>query len=141
MPEGRHAMSLKRIAYYCHAPRAALAALTAGFLLGSAPWTLQAQGLPTTDIAPEAATHEILASRPPVRAEEFIVTAANPLASKAGVEILSQGGSVVDAAIAVQLVLGLVEPPSSGLGGGGFALVHSAGNPAVHAYDGRETAA
>ncbi len=133
-------MSLKRIAYYCHAPRAALAALTAGFLLGSAPWTLQAQGLPTTDIAPEAATHEILASRPPVRAEEFIVTAANPLASKAGVEILSQGGSVVDAAIAVQLVLGLVEPQSSGLGGGGFALVHSAGNPAVHAYDGRETA-
>lgn len=99
-----------------------------------------AQGVAVTDIAPEAATHGVLTSRPPAQAQHFMVSAANPLATRAGVEILEQGGSVVDAAIAVQWVLGLVEPQSSGLGGGGFALVHQAEAPAVHAYDGRETA-
>lgn len=99
-----------------------------------------AQSVPIADINPEAATHASLTSRPVVKAEEFIVSAANPLATQAGVDILAQGGSVVDAAIAVQLVLGLVEPQSSGLGGGGFALVKAAHDSTVHAYDGRETA-
>jgi len=95
---------------------------------------------PVADVNPEAATHASVQSRPVVRAKDFLVSAANPLATRAGVEILEAGGSVVDAAIATQLVLGLVEPQSSGLGGGGFALVHAAGEHATHAYDGRETA-
>jgi gamma-glutamyltranspeptidase / glutathione hydrolase len=71
-------------------------------------------------------------------AQRFMVAAANPLAAQAGFEILKAGGSAVDAAIAVQMVLTLVEPQSSGIGGGAFML-HFDGR-AVAAYDGRETA-
>jgi len=53
-----------------------------------------------------------------------MVVAANPLASQAGIDVLKSGGSAIDAAIAVQAVLGLVEPQSSGLGGGAFMLVY-----------------
>jgi gamma-glutamyltranspeptidase/glutathione hydrolase len=67
-----------------------------------------------------------------------MAASANPLASEAGREILRAGGSAVDAAIAIQLVLGLVEPQSSGIGGGAF-LMHWDGTRVV-AYDGRETA-
>lgn len=73
---------------------------------------------------------------------KFAVAAANPLATQAGFEVLKAGGSAVDAAIAVQMVLGLVEPQSSGIGGGAF-LLHSTsgeGAPKVQAFDGRETA-
>ena len=70
--------------------------------------------------------------------ERFAVAAANPLATDAGYQVLKAGGSAVDAAIAVQMVLGLVEPQSSGIGGGAF-LLHAAGSK-VEAYDGRETA-
>ncbi len=73
-----------------------------------------------------------------VAAHEFMAATANPLATQAGYRILKMGGSAVDAAIAVQMVLGLVEPQSSGLGGGLF-LVHFDGER-VQAYDGRETA-
>jgi gamma-glutamyltranspeptidase/glutathione hydrolase len=66
------------------------------------------------------------------------VAAANPLATQAGADILRAGGSAVDAAVAVQMVLTLVEPQSSGIGGGAF-LVHHNGQ-GVQAYDGRETA-
>ena len=66
------------------------------------------------------------------------VAAANPLATDAGLQILRAGGSALDAAIAVQLVLGLVEPQSSGIGGGAF-LMHFDGRR-VQAFDGRETA-
>src|SRR5574343_624924 len=66
------------------------------------------------------------------------VAAANPLATDAGLQILRAGGSALDAAIAVQLVLGLVEPQSSGIGGGAF-LLHFDGRR-VQAFDGRETA-
>jgi gamma-glutamyltranspeptidase / glutathione hydrolase len=76
----------------------------------------------------------------PVTAKHWMVVAANPLAVDAGYRILKQGGSAVDAAIAVQLVLGLVEPQSSGLGGGGFMLVHDGRANRIAAYDGRETA-
>ena len=69
-----------------------------------------------------------------------MVAAANPLAVDAGLEVLRQGGSAVDAAIAVQAVLGLVEPQSSGIGGGAFLLHYSAATGDVVAYDGREIA-
>lgn len=69
---------------------------------------------------------------------KFAVAAANPLATEAGYQVLKAGGSAIDAAIAVQMVLTLVEPQSSGIGGGAF-LLHSSGNK-VEAFDGRETA-
>ncbi|MFN3353128.1 MAG: gamma-glutamyltransferase family protein [Brevundimonas sp.] len=69
-----------------------------------------------------------------------LVAAANPLAVEAGMEVLRRGGSAVDAAVAVQAVLGLVEPQSSGLGGGAFMMHYDASTGEVTAYDGRETA-
>ena len=69
-----------------------------------------------------------------------MVAAANPYATRAGLDILRAGGSAVDAAIAVQMVLTLVEPQSSGIGGGAFLLTFDAARGAVQAYDGRETA-
>ena len=69
-----------------------------------------------------------------------MVAAANPLAVNAGAEILALGGSAADAAVAVQMVLGLVEPQSSGLGGGAFITTYAAATKAVETYDGRETA-
>jgi gamma-glutamyltranspeptidase/glutathione hydrolase len=69
-----------------------------------------------------------------------MVVAANPLAVQAGVDILAAGGSAVDAAIAVQMVLNLVEPQSSGIGGGAFIVVWNAPAQRVETYDGRETA-
>jgi gamma-glutamyltranspeptidase/glutathione hydrolase len=71
-------------------------------------------------------------------AQKMMVAAANPLAADAGYRMLQQGGAAIDAAIATQMVLGLVEPQSSGLGGGAF-LMHFDGKQ-VQAYDGRETA-
>ncbi len=68
----------------------------------------------------------------------FAVAAANPLATDAGYQVLKAGGSAIDAAIAVQMVLTLVEPQSSGIGGGAFVLHHD--GKKVEAYDGRETA-
>ncbi|MED5548488.1 MAG: gamma-glutamyltransferase [Pseudomonadota bacterium] len=69
-----------------------------------------------------------------------MVAAANPLAVEAGLEALRNGGDAVDAAIAVQAVLGLVEPQSSGLGGGAFMLYYDAQTGELTAYDGREKA-
>lgn len=68
------------------------------------------------------------------------VAAANPLAVEAGMRVLREGGSAVDAAVAVQAILGLVEPQSSGLGGGAFMMVFDASTGEVTSYDGRETA-
>ncbi|HKW81680.1 MAG TPA: gamma-glutamyltransferase [Casimicrobiaceae bacterium] len=73
-------------------------------------------------------------------ARREIIGTANPLATDAGYRILRRGGSAVDAAIAVQMVLNLVEPQSSGIGGGAFMLVHDARRQTLTAYDGRETA-
>jgi gamma-glutamyltranspeptidase/glutathione hydrolase len=69
-----------------------------------------------------------------------MVVASHPLAAQAGLAVLDRGGSAVDAMIAMQLVLTLVEPQSSGLGGGAFLLYFDAARKRVHAYDGRETA-
>lgn len=77
---------------------------------------------------------------PAVPARGPFVAAANPLAVEAGLAVLRRGGSAVDAAVAVQAVLGLVEPQSSGLGGGAFLMIYDAETGAVTAYDGRETA-
>jgi gamma-glutamyltranspeptidase / glutathione hydrolase len=88
--------------------------------------------------APEAASGRV--ERAPVHARHWMVAAANPLAVDAGYAMLAQGGNAIDAAIAVQLVLGLVEPQSSGLGGGAFMMVHDARRARLVAYDGRETA-
>lgn len=68
------------------------------------------------------------------------VVAANPFAVEAGVAVLKAGGSAIDAAVAVQAALGLVEPQSSGLGGGAFLLYYDAKSEALTAFDGRETA-
>jgi gamma-glutamyltranspeptidase/glutathione hydrolase len=79
-------------------------------------------------------------ARPPVHAAHQMVVAANPLAAQAGLDILRQGGTAIDAAIAVQMVLTLVEPQSSGIGGGGFLLYFDGKGRSLTAYDGRETA-
>ena len=77
---------------------------------------------------------------PAATSGKVIVAAANPLAVEAGLGVLRRGGSAVDAAVAVQAVLGLVEPQSSGLGGGAFMVHYDAETKAVTTYDGRETA-
>ena len=78
------------------------------------------------------------AEKPGWATSKFAVAAANPLAANAGYQVLKAGGSAVDAAIAVQMVLTLVEPQSSGIGGGAF-LLHYDGQK-TQAFDGRETA-
>jgi gamma-glutamyltranspeptidase / glutathione hydrolase len=92
---------------------------------------------PGQSAAPEPGVSRV--NRPLVIARRHLVSAANPMASEAGREMLRKGGSAVDAAIAAQLVLGLVEPQSSGLGGGGFMLVATPDGKVI-TYDGRETA-
>ena len=88
--------------------------------------------------APEASTerHE----RAATFAKHDMVAAANPVAAAAGHEILRQGGNAIDAAIATQLVLNLVEPQSSGIGGGAFLVYWSAKERRIVTFDGRETA-
>lgn len=75
-----------------------------------------------------------------VKASEYMVSSANPYASEAGMRILAKGGSAIDAAIAVQMVLNLVEPESSGIGGGAFSLYWDNKDKALSSYDGREKA-
>jgi gamma-glutamyltranspeptidase / glutathione hydrolase len=79
-----------------------------------------------------------ITEKPGWATSKFAVAAANPLATDAGYQVLKAGGSAVDAAIAVQLVLGLVEPQSSGIAGGAFLLHHD--GKKTEAFDGRETA-
>jgi len=92
--------------------------------------------------APAAASRAV--SAPPAATQQWLhggmVSVANPHAAEAAADILRQGGHAVDAAIAAHAVLGLVEPQSSGLGGGAFMLVYDRASRALSAYDGRETA-
>lgn len=78
--------------------------------------------------------------REAVRTKKYMAVAANPLAAAAGSDILRRGGNAVDAAIATQMVLGLVEPQHSGIGGGAFLTYYDAKGKQVRTYDGRETA-
>lgn len=80
------------------------------------------------------------AERTAVHGKRYMISAANPLAVEAGAKVLAEGGSAIDAAIATQLVLNVVEPQSSGIGGGGFMLYWDAAAKKLHVYDGRETA-
>lgn len=107
-----------------------------GLLLALGPTTLiRAQTLAP---APEAATGRI--AKAMGTAQRFMVAAANPLAANAGREILRAGGSAADAAVAIQLVLNLVEPQSSGIGGGAFLLHWDEAGQRLTTLDGRETA-
>lgn len=76
----------------------------------------------------------------PVRSSQWMIAAANPYAAQAGADILAKGGTAADAMVAVQTVLGLVEPQSSGIGGGAFLLWFDAETGAITTLDGRETA-
>ena len=89
-------------------------------------------------VAPELSSGTTL--KPLVKAKQHMVVAANPHASRAGDEILRGGGNAIDAMVAVQLVLGLVEPQSSGLGGGAFLVYYDAEAGELTTFDGRETA-
>ncbi|MEJ0046293.1 MAG: gamma-glutamyltransferase [Rhodospirillales bacterium] len=82
----------------------------------------------------------LLAPMACLAAPHMMVVAANPIAAEAGLGVLRQGGTAVDAAVAVQAVLGLVEPQASGVGGGAFMLTYDAASRKIVAYDGRETA-
>lgn len=89
-------------------------------------------------VAPERATGLATAKR--VQSKNFMVAAANPLATKAGRDVIAAGGNAIDAMVAVQTVLGLVEPQSSGLGGGAFLVYYHAKSGRLTTLDGRETA-
>lgn len=105
----------------------------------------------TTDsVAPESGTEAqketpveinlIADSSPEVKSKNWMLATANPLASEAGASVLRNGGNAIDAMVAVQLMLGLVEPQSSGLGGGAFLVYWDAANQRLTTFDGRETA-
>jgi gamma-glutamyltranspeptidase/glutathione hydrolase len=103
------------------------------------PGIIESAGAPSAiGPAPEAASARQAAA--PVLARHHMVVAANPLAAAAGREILREGGNAIDAAIATALVLNLVEPQSSGIGGGGFMMVYDAKQRRTLAFEGRETA-
>ncbi len=89
-----------------------------------------------TPLPPPTATQSLARA---VRTEAFVI-AANPLAAEAGREVLERGGSAADAALAVQAMLSLVEPQSSGVGGGGFVHYYDARTRSTKIYDGREVA-
>ena len=95
-------------------------------------------GLALAQPAPEPASDRN--SKQVVTAKRFILAAAHPLAVEAGYGILQRGGTAIDATVAVQMVLNLVEPQSSGIGGGAFILHYSAAEAKLTSYDGRETA-
>ncbi|MBT3358206.1 MAG: gamma-glutamyltransferase [Rhodospirillales bacterium] len=140
-----------------HWPYARLVLVSAGILLvvaGGCGPAKKDGGAPVATTAQDAAAKTVVApeAKPQpeepgggkvtqmARAKKHMVAAANPLAAEAARQILRDGGSAVDAAIAAQMVLNLVEPQSSGIGGGGFMMHFAAESGDIAAYDGRETA-
>jgi gamma-glutamyltranspeptidase/glutathione hydrolase len=107
-------------------------ALLSAALLSSVP--VWAQDVPQ----PEDTT--AIADNESVIAQDFMIASAHPLATQAGYDVLAAGGSAADAAVAVQTMLGLVEPQSSGLGGGAFLLYWDAATSELTTYDAREKA-
>lgn len=116
------------------------------------PCGITANGIPVTKTgAAQATTERDISTNPEVatgyrtgmtavRTASYAVATANPLATQAACKVLRDGGSAADALIAAQAVLGLVEPQSSGIGGGGFLVYYDAASGAVQTYDGREVA-
>ncbi len=126
-----------------------------GLILSAITFTAPSVAQETADaVAPEGATEgqvqalteevvaalEAKAAGVPVQSDNWMVAAANPLAVEAGARVLRAGGSAADAMVAVQVVLGLVEPQSSGLGGGAFLVWYDAATGELTTLDGRETA-
>ncbi|MEO8739567.1 MAG: gamma-glutamyltransferase [Casimicrobiaceae bacterium] len=106
--------------------------------LSCAACMLAGAGVRAQDNAPEGASG--WTAKHPVESRRDMVVAANPLAVDAGLHVLEQGGNAIDAAVTIQLVLNVVEPQSSGIGGGAFMLFHNGRSGVLTAYDGRETA-
>jgi gamma-glutamyltranspeptidase/glutathione hydrolase len=117
------------------------------------PCAIVANGTPTPKTAanPTVTTSQNMSTNPEVaagyrkdmtavRTSSYSVATANPLATQAACEVLRDGGTAADALVTAQMVLGLVEPQSSGIGGGGFLLYYDAAADSVQAYDGREAA-
>ncbi len=104
-----------------------------------APEASGAAGIVATSPEARASIDAKVASQP-VSAESWMIAIANPLAAEAGARVLRNGGSAADAMVAAQAVLGLVEPQSSGLGGGAFLVWYDAASGALTTLDGRETA-
>ena len=127
-----------------HGLFAVLLALAAPMALAQqAADTVAPEGAGAGAVATSAAVaraQEAKAAGLPVAASDWMVAVANPLAAEAGARVLRAGGTAADAMVAVQAVLGLVEPQSSGLGGGAFLVWYDAGTGAVTTLDGRETA-
>ncbi len=97
---------------------------------------LFAAGLPVAGGARDAAPAPVSAAHE----RQAFLAAAHPLGVEAGLDVLRRGGNAIDAAVAVQAMLGLVEPQSSGLGGGAFLLYYDAATRTITVYDGREMA-
>lgn len=114
------------------------ALLVLAVLLLGAFFTLKSVWSDPKNQAPEAATG--IRDIQPVKTSTTMVVTAHPLATQAGATVLGQGGSALDAAVAVQAALTVVEPQSSGIGGGAFLLYWDASDHKLYAYDGRETA-
>ncbi|MBR9789542.1 MAG: gamma-glutamyltransferase [Vibrionaceae bacterium] len=109
------------------------------FLTSTLTLTSQALANQATDaVAPEQSTG--VEQKQLVKAKNYMVTAANPIATQAGADVLEQGGNAIDAMVAVQLMLGLVEPQSSGIGGGAFLVYWDSDRQKLTTFDGRETA-
>jgi gamma-glutamyltranspeptidase/glutathione hydrolase len=100
--------------------------------------TILPSGIGLAQVETERGSRRI--ERQAVRTQKYMVVAANPIAAQVGSDILQRGGNAIDAAIAVQLVLGLVEPNASGIGGGSFLVYYDAKSKQIRTYDGRETA-
>lgn len=120
-------------------PNLSFIALACGLLASCASAESQTPSTTESDVNfPEAASG--LTEQKGGTASRFMVAAANPLAVEAGYDVIQAGGNALDAAIATQLVLNLVEPQSSGIGGGAFILYWDNQAQKLFAFDGRETA-
>lgn len=89
---------------------------------------------------PETATTGFRDGMNPVQTDNFSVSTANPLSTQAACDVLADGGSAADALVTAQMVLGLVEPQASGVGGGGYILYYDSESGGLTSIDGRETA-
>lgn len=111
-----------------------------GLVLSVTALSTQAASQQTDSVAPETGVSERLTGTVAATAEKFMVVTANPLATDLGYEVLKQGGHAMDAMVAVQAMLGLVEPQSSGLGGGAFLVYLDAKTGQLTTFDAREAA-